>query len=55
MQRLLETLRRDKELQELREEWKKRMNTPFPGYNYDEYGGIEDYKEKIKLRLKCLQ
>ena len=47
----MEYLKADEELKRLREEWKKRFSTPFPPYNYDEYAGIDDYKEKIKEEL----
>ena len=34
------------------DEMKKTFVTPFPPYNWDEYNGIEDYKEKIRNKLK---
>jgi len=49
---LVEILRNDKEIIELRAEWEEKMSTPFPPYNYDEYYGIEDYKKKIRQRMK---
>ena len=52
MYKLMEVLRNDQELQKMRKEWKERTSCPFPPYNYDEYGGIEDYKNKIRERLK---
>ncbi len=54
MNDLLKILRKDEEIQEMRMEWKEKKDTPFPPYNYDEYGGIEDYKEQIRKRLKTL-
>ena len=47
----MKMLRTDKELLAMREEWKKKKRTPFPPYNYDEYAGIDDYKQKIRRRL----
>ena len=47
----MKILRTDEELLTMRKEWKIKKNTPFPPYNYDEYGGIDDYKEKIRRRL----
>lgn len=49
---LIEKIRNDKKIAELKAEWKEKMNTPFPPYNYDEYSGLDDYKEKIQQRLK---
>jgi hypothetical protein len=51
MQKLLRALDEDKEVQQMKKEWKEKMTIPFPGYNYDEYGGIDDYKQKIRERL----
>ena len=51
MQKLLQALDNDKEVKELRKQWKEKKRIPFPGYNYDQYAGIEDYKEKIRKKL----
>lgn len=52
MKKLLETLKKDVEIQAMKKEWKERKpSIPFPGYNYDEYGGIDDYKKKIRESL----
>lgn len=50
--KLMEYLQADEELKALREEWKTKFTEPFPPYNYDYYGGIDDYKAKIKAALK---
>lgn len=50
--KLMEYLRTDEELKQLREEWKTKFTRSFPPYNYDEYGGIDDYKQRIKNALK---
>ena len=49
---LIRAIREDKELQEMRTKWREKKDTPFPPYNYDEYGGIDDYKRKIRKRLE---
>ncbi len=52
MKKMIEYLRRDEELKQLRKEWKEKFTQPFPPWNYDCYGGIEDYKQKIRDALK---
>lgn len=52
MRELLKLIREDKEIQEMRKEWREKKDYPFPPYNYDEYGGIDDYKQKIRRRLR---
>lgn len=49
---LIQRLRADAELKDLRLKWKEVFDTPFPPYNWDEYGGIDDYKEKLRSKLK---
>jgi hypothetical protein len=49
---LMQYLKTDEELKELRLEWKEIRHTPFPPYNWDEYAGIEDYKSQIRKKLK---
>ena len=48
---IMHLLREDKELKELREEWKKNKRDPFPLFNFDQYMWVEDYKEHIKNEL----
>lgn len=52
MEKLIRALDNDEEIQAMRREWNEKMSVPFPGYNYDEYGGIDDYKRKVKARLE---
>lgn len=52
MKKMLECLRNDEELRQLREAWGKRFEQPFPPWNYDCYRGIDDYKQKIKEALE---
>lgn len=42
----------DEELQKMRKEWKERFKEPFPGFNFDEYGSVSRYKEKIREGLE---
>lgn len=49
--KLMDFLRTDKELKELRQEWEKKKVKAFPPYNTDEYNGITDYKNKIREQL----
>ena len=46
---LMEYLRTDEELKEYR---RKKLKEPFPPYNYDEFKGIDAYKEFIKKKLE---
>ena len=48
---LIQYLKTDDEMKNLRAKWKETFVTPFPPYNWDEYNGIEDYKEKIRNKL----
>ncbi len=52
MIKMMEYLRNDAELQQLRKEWKEKFTRPFPGWNYDCYGGVDDYKQRIKMALE---
>ena len=49
--KIVEKLRKDKELQKLKEAYKIKYNKNAPPFNYDEYYGIEDYKKKLKSQL----
>ena len=49
---LIQYLKTDDELKNLRAKWKETFATPFPPYNWDEYAGIEDYKSQIQKKLK---
>lgn len=49
---LIEYLKSDEELKQMRKEWKMKFAEGFPPYNYDEYHGIDDYKQKIRTMLK---
>lgn len=46
--RIVESIRKDKEIQKLKEEYKALYGKNAPPYNYDEYAGIDDYKAKLK-------
>lgn len=49
----MEALKNDEELQQLRQEWKRKFTEPFIPWNYDCFGGIEDYKQRIRNALEC--
>lgn len=49
---LISFLKTDEELKDLRLKWKKVYESPFPPYNWDEYGGIDDYKRKLRDWIK---
>ena len=49
---LIQYLKTDEELKELRSRWKEMYSALFPPYNWDEYDGIEDYKTQIRNKLK---
>lgn len=36
----------------MRKEWKMKFTEGFLPYNYDEYNGIDDYKQKIRNILE---
>ena len=50
--KIVEDLRKDKEVQELKKAYKEKYKKNAPPYNYDDYAGIEDYKKKLKERLE---
>lgn len=49
---IIEALRKDEEIQELKKAYKEKFQKNAPPYNYDEYGGIEDYKKKLKEKIE---
>lgn len=49
--KILDAIRDDEELNKFRQEWKEKFTQPFPPWNYDQYGGIDDYKQKIREAL----
>lgn len=49
---MMNFLMTDEELLAMRKEWKEQgIKEAFPPYNYDEYGGMDDYKGKIRKSL----
>ncbi|MEY8428768.1 hypothetical protein AALA00_13880 [Lachnospiraceae bacterium 46-15] len=49
---IMKFLKEDKELLEMREEWKELgIGRPFPPFNYDEYDGTDGYKKTIRKTL----
>lgn len=50
---ILDIIRKDEEIKKMREQWKDVFPTKhFPGFNLDFYGGIDDYKQKIKYAIE---
>ena len=51
--KMLSVIRDDEEIQQLRQEWKEKFTAEsFPGWNYDCFGGIDNYKQRIKMALE---
>lgn len=49
---IMNYLRTDKELAEMRKKWKEHgIEKVFPPFNYDEYNGTDGYKKTIKKLL----
>lgn len=49
---IMHYLKTDKELLEMRKKWKESgIEEAFPPFNYDEYDGIDGYKETIRKQL----
>lgn len=46
--KIVEELRKDKEIQQLKKIYKEKFNKNAPPFNYDEYKGIDDYKKKLE-------
>lgn len=49
---IMEELRTDEELKQLKKEWARKKKTDFPLFNHDQYKGMSDYKDKIRKRLE---
>ena len=47
----MEYLRKDKDLIEMRKEWKEKTEEAFPPFNNDEYDDIDSYKAAIRKML----
>ncbi len=54
MKKIFKAIRADKDIARIKKEWLK-LGEEWWSYNYDEYGGIEDYKEKLKAHLKKIK
>lgn len=49
--KILQVIRKDEEVLQFRQEWKRRFTEPFLLWNYDCFGGIDDYKQRIRDAL----
>lgn len=48
MRKFIEVIKNDKEIQMLKKQYEEKYDENPPPYNYDEYLGLDDYKEKLK-------
>ena len=55
MKKMWEYLKNDEELQQLRKEWKEKFKESFPPWNYDCFGGPDEYKRRIKAALEVFK
>lgn len=46
--KIVEMIRKDKEIQQLKAAYEEKYHKYAPPYNYDEYAGIDDYKDKLR-------
>ncbi len=52
MENIVQYLRTDEELLEMKKEWKELdIGKPFPLFHFETYLGIEDYKKRVKKQL----
>lgn len=49
--KIVELINKDKEIQELKKQYKERFGKNAPPYNYDQYASIDDYKSKLKEKI----
>lgn len=50
---ILDKIRKDEEIKKMKEQWKEIFPMEnFPGFNLDFYGGIDDYKQKIRNTIE---
>lgn len=45
---LMQVINRDKEIQQLKKDYKEKYKKNAPPYTIGQYNGIEDYKKRIK-------
>lgn len=55
MRKLIEAIKNDKEIQMLKKQYEEKYGENPPPYNYDEYSGLDDYKEKLKKLVETLE
>ncbi len=51
--KILTIIRDDEEIKQLRQEWKEKFTSSFPVWNYDCYGGVDDFKQRVKMALEA--
>lgn len=55
MSKILEMIINDEEIRQIKKEWLEIDKYSWMPFNYDEYMGFEDYKEKLKLGFEKLK
>ena len=55
MSKILEMIVNDEEIRQIKKEWFEIDGDSWMPFNYDEYVGFEDYKEKLKLGIEKLK
>ncbi|TRW26234.1 hypothetical protein FL857_05980 [Criibacterium bergeronii] len=55
MSKIVEMIAKDEEIKEIKKQWFDIDAKSWMPFNYDEYGGIEDYKEKLKKGFEKLK
>lgn len=55
MSEILDMIINDEEIRQIKKEWLEIDKNSWMPFNYDEYMGFEDYKEKLKVGLEKLK
>ncbi len=50
--KILEVIRNDPEIQQLKKKWKETFIQSFPLWSHDQFMGIDDYKQQIREALE---
>lgn len=50
--KIVDELKKDNDIQQLKKLYKEKFKKNAPPYNYDEYAGIEDYKMQLKKMIE---
>jgi len=55
MEEIIKALKADEEIKQMREEWKKYTDECFPGFHFEIYIDIDDYKKRVRKQLDELK